>query len=318
MASECSNTLPPEMITNILCRLPAKLVSHFRCVSKDWLSQLSSHKFIKNHENTLNQKHILLNSLGELSLFSIPIDYQEKIPTNLCFRLWTVHFHGCCNGLVSGSASFCDEDFILKHYICNPTTKEVVGLPESGHEVIDGVSKGQIVCGFDYVSLTDDYKVVMISDEHKDNLSDANVTMCVHVYSLRANTWKGIIDTPGNHTYGVGPGAFINGFLHWLEINENMYLGNITTFSLSDEKFNKMLLPKVDFVYGRDCKLVGIGGKLGLFLEPKGEVWLMNEYGVNGSWTKILLQGFNTISKDDEAHQMESIQKEACGIKMNG
>ncbi|XP_071687773.1 F-box protein CPR1-like [Rutidosis leptorrhynchoides] len=224
MASEFRTTLPPSIITNILCRLPAKSVGRFR----------------------------------------------------------------------------------LRHIIFNPTTKEVAGLPESGDEIIDGksgdeiinidsIAEGQIVYGFGYDSLTDDYKVVTISDIHRANLVNVDVTMHVHVYSLRANTWKGIIDTPGNHIYTVDAGVFSNGFLHWLEIKENEHLGNIIAFSLSDEKFNEILIPKVDFVYGKNCKLVDLGGKLALFMESKGEVWLMNEYGVNESWTKISLHGFDEM-----------------------
>ncbi|XP_071687770.1 F-box/kelch-repeat protein At3g06240-like [Rutidosis leptorrhynchoides] len=272
MASELSTTLPPVIITNILCRLPAKSVGRFRCVSKDWLSQLSSYKFIKNHESTLNQKHVIFNSLFELSLYTIPFNPHEKIPKKLRYRLWFQHFHGCCNGLVSWSAAFLNENYMLRHIIINPTTKEIARLPVSGDEIIDGISNGKIVYGFGYDSLTDDYKVVTISNIHRDNLVNVDVTMRVHVFDA---------------------GVFSNGFLHWLEINDNKHLGNIVAFSLLDEKFNEMTIPKIDFVYDKNCKLIDLGGKFGLFLEQKREVWLMNEYGVNESWTKILLHGFN-------------------------
>jgi hypothetical protein len=32
-----------------------------------------------------------------------------------------------------------------------------------------------------------------------------------------------------------------------------------------------------------------------IFNEVKGDVWLMNEYGVEKSWTKIVVHGFNEI-----------------------
>ncbi|GJY57740.1 integrase, catalytic region, zinc finger, CCHC-type containing protein [Tanacetum coccineum] len=38
-----------------------------------------------------------------------------------------------------------------------------------------------------------------------------------------------------------------------------------------------------------------LGEKLAIFHELKGEFWLMNEYGVHKSWTKIVVHGFNEI-----------------------
>ena len=42
-------------------------------------------------------------------------------------------------------------------------------------------------------------------------------------------------------------------------------------------------------------KLASVGEKLAIFVEIKGEVWLMNEYGVKESWTKIVVHGLNGI-----------------------
>lgn len=39
------------------------------------------------------------------------------------------------------------------------------------------------------------------------------------------------------------------------------------------------------------------GENLAIYHDVKGEVWLMNEYGVKESWTKIIIRGFNNIPK---------------------
>ncbi|GMN36496.1 hypothetical protein TIFTF001_006070 [Ficus carica] len=40
---------PPEIITDIICRLPVKDLLRYRCVSKSWRSMIDGPDFIKLH-----------------------------------------------------------------------------------------------------------------------------------------------------------------------------------------------------------------------------------------------------------------------------
>ncbi|WMV28693.1 hypothetical protein MTR67_022078 [Solanum verrucosum] len=42
-------TLPQELITAILVRLPVKYLLQFKCVSKNWFALISSPHFVKTH-----------------------------------------------------------------------------------------------------------------------------------------------------------------------------------------------------------------------------------------------------------------------------
>ena len=53
----------------------------------------------------------------------------------------------------------------------------------------------------------------------------------------------------------------------------------------------------ISFWYVLDCKIVEFGERLAIFHDVKGEVWLMNEYGVKESCTKIVIRGYDNIPK---------------------
>ncbi|XP_071693820.1 F-box/kelch-repeat protein At3g06240-like [Rutidosis leptorrhynchoides] len=307
MASEDTVTIPPDIITDILPLFPAKSVGRFRCVSKDWLSQLSSPQFIKTHQNTINQNHIIFIS-PDLSLNSLPLNHHQQqllsaSPTNLNLKsphdLNLFTFHGSCNGLVL--ASFNDlisdrTDHTL--VVFNPTTKQLVTLPVSGFEMVDNLLEIDITYGFGYDSVNDDYKVVTVSYFHFNYLIPPDC-MSVHVYSLKTNTWKPVTDSPYDHSYGKSvPGVLVNGFVHWFANKDDLQV--IVAFNLADDKFNEVALPDVSIGsrIGSKicCRLVDFGGKLGIFFEVGGMIWLMNEYGVKESWTKIILHGFNDVN----------------------
>ncbi|GFP90675.1 F-box/kelch-repeat protein at3g23880 [Phtheirospermum japonicum] len=50
-------TMPPEIITEILLRLPVKSLTHFKSVSKEWRSFISGSRFVKAHLKTSTTKN---------------------------------------------------------------------------------------------------------------------------------------------------------------------------------------------------------------------------------------------------------------------
>ncbi|XP_071703193.1 F-box/kelch-repeat protein At3g06240-like [Rutidosis leptorrhynchoides] len=298
------SSIPSELITEILYRLPSKSVGRFRCVSKEWLSLLSSPQFIKTHQNTLNQNYVFF-CRSRTDLYFIPFLHHEEakeeeeeyvVPTKFHLQVPGLNLFICssCNGLILLSAfrRGSGHDTLV---VSNPTTREFVELPVcdfQGHQIVSCIMRE---LGYD--SLTDDYKVVTINQFLNRNAADR--IMSVHVYSLRRNTWTRVIDYPDKyHSYFITSEAFVNGSFHWVAKKVPDQINVIVAFSLADENFSEVpsptLVNDVDIFY-KACRLAVVDEKPAIYSMSEGEVWLMNEYGVKGSWTKIKLNGLKDI-----------------------
>ncbi|PWA43557.1 F-box associated interaction domain-containing protein [Artemisia annua] len=161
--------------------------------------------------------------------------------------------------------------------VLNLTTKDYVELPISSKKQFYGMK------GFGYNSVSDNYKVVTkpCVNEYSRN---------VYVYNLRTNTGKQVSHSPYDlNDKSWLAGVFVNGFLHWIFSRQSKPI--IVAFSLADESFSELASPNLY----NETKLVALGEKLAIFNEVKGDIWLMNEYGVQKSWTKIVVHAFKEI-----------------------
>ncbi|KAL4582799.1 hypothetical protein LXL04_007358 [Taraxacum kok-saghyz] len=296
--SACNN-LPPDIIEAILLRLPEKSLGRFTCVSKQWCRLISDPQFIKTHLHLHNRhktnKMILVSDTK--SLYSL--DINEIIPylnsndvsatgNEITFRrsIGWEGILGSCNGLVLA----IDEDDRL--YLMNPTTREVSKLPISPFALPIGESFEMY--GFGYDSSTDDYKVIAISFWDTDNEHNPDCTdMFVSVYTLSTNSWRKLPNSPYDHAVGhLVSGVLVNGSLHWLTSTRPSYSSTIIAFSLANEKFKEIELPdSIDNYKAVFNELVVIGGKLCLFNQLGNDLWVMEEYGVGMSWTKVSIHG---------------------------
>ncbi|KAI3713768.1 hypothetical protein L1987_72354 [Smallanthus sonchifolius] len=254
---------------------------------------------IETKQNTFNRKHFILVSEHD-SLYSLLFNHRETVsrPTELCLQLPYVDvftFCGSCNGLVLVSAQ--DNFGDLNLIVLNPMTSGFVQLPDSRYSILDHWRKTDFVFGFGYDSMTDDYKVVTVSFFRTD--------LEVYVYSLKTNSWKWVTYYPFDHAYYGKDSTcvFVNGVLHWIDIENTGGLGVIVAFSLTSEIFTELPLP-ISFdaadssMAKNELKLV-VGEKLAIFM--KGEIWVMNNNNNNNnngvfiSWTEILLHGLNEV-----------------------
>ncbi|KAH0643279.1 hypothetical protein KY289_034253 [Solanum tuberosum] len=158
--SNLTEILPPELITEILLRVPVKSLLKFRSVSKFWLALISSREFIKNHLSLSASNHHVLISIQNRdckwnfkeclfrSLFydSVTEAFDLKYPIEDNSKL--IDILGSCNGLI-----------LLMGYIgClllwNPTTRMHKKLPNPRPRWKNYYDD----YGFGYDELRDDYK----------------------------------------------------------------------------------------------------------------------------------------------------------------
>ena len=120
--------------------------------------------------------------------------------------------------------------------------------------------------------------------------------------------------------YWTGPQTFINGALHWVacfKVSDNNIHNFVLVFNLGEEVFHEILLPEFPGHMGLMSGSISVyRNSIALFQKDNGflHIWVMKEYGVVSSWTKVLsLPLFNL----DFFGASDSIRR-ALGFRRNG
>ncbi|XP_074272291.1 F-box protein CPR1-like [Silene latifolia] len=302
-------TLPFDIITEILSRLPVKPLTRFKSVSKSWNSLINSPIFIKLHfSKTLisdNYPNMIISSFST-SISNSPISpifrFKELHHPLLHFPDYlSVDILGSCNGVVCISS-------IDGKYTCfyNPTigTHRLIPVqpsrfPNPNLETIFGFQpEERLFQGFGYDSVNDDYKLLRIIEFYRNY---SFVSTEVFLFSLKNNSWK-FVDVVGNvYLNGRGlqecNGTLFNECLYFA-VQHGEFKPFLRCFNLRTETFSVMDLPKADDNFTRFCVGMGpVGGCLSLILnyqntDPGGlhgfrlmcaDLWTMKEE----AWVKL-------------------------------
>ncbi|KAM3249614.1 F-box/kelch-repeat protein like [Capsicum annuum] len=186
---------------------------------------------------------------------------------------------GSANGLIC----------VLSDYknlsLWNPSIRKLKKLPSARTGYL-------YMYGFGYDELNEDYKVVSLTQKVYDDDSRYNVGK---IYSLNNNSWKRLDDFQigelSNQT-----GKFVNGKLHWANTTKRFSCysdWDIIFVDLADGRWGEMEKPcyaegNLEF---KPCLGV-LGNDLSMFchhLRSHADVWVMKEYGVKESWTKMFI-----------------------------
>ncbi|XP_010546897.1 PREDICTED: F-box/kelch-repeat protein At3g06240-like [Tarenaya hassleriana] len=314
--------LPPEMIREILLRLPAKSIAGSRSVSKLFRSLSSDPAFAKTHLDlslrneafpsgrtrlivpchnlyTVDFDSICDGCDGIRDVDAVEIHYplkdqlsllysedEDKYPDMVdpAYERNPVAIFGSCNGLVCISP---DEGAL---FLINPTTGESKRIPDLPESLRLG-SRG-LAFGFWFDSVADDYKVVTLVV--RDDVLNAVV------YSLKTDSWKRVSDL----RYNVGfnfhrSGVLVNGVLHWIvKLLEDHDRPFVVAFDTMSEQFRDMPLPDEAEGCPHSSKSFEVGklnGRLCIVNychDMHDDIWVMNEYGVASSWSGIRVSMF--------------------------
>ncbi|KAF9618525.1 hypothetical protein IFM89_002220 [Coptis chinensis] len=198
--------------------------------------------------------------------------------------------HGICNGMVLLRS-------LDNLYIWNPLTRDYIHFrccpPEST------IPLGHSMClnfGFGLNQATNEYKVVRYvgyRDKSDNNKFRSYVSVCTLTSLSREPSWRTIEPFDQYHTRlkDCTP-PLVNGALHWLAIRILLPQSRvILSFDLKEEVFKEIPHPHPTELIFKDVylELVELGGLLCMFGIQFGvelQIWVMKQYGVNGSWTK--------------------------------
>ncbi|KAG8363910.1 hypothetical protein BUALT_Bualt19G0071600 [Buddleja alternifolia] len=309
-------TLPFNLITTILLMLPVKTLVKFQGVCRAWRDLIRDPIFIKtDHFQNWASK-------GNNYLLCVPLEptpgrvfrllsdktFERALDIQIPFEPVSMSLIviGSCNGLLCitdldnyGTIIYLYNPSIRKYRTINSPIVDIFGI--SNRRYIN------IALEFAYHDQANDYKIVRIVSRGGDVDVDGdkvNVSFSkIEVYSMITNSWKDIdVDYFPWSMLGIRSKASLNESVHWMvkhrDVNEDVPV--ILAFHFGNEAFQQISLPN----YEDDLmEYIGtIKGNLSLFLfhvlyedplEEQCYLWVMKEYGVVGSWTKMYAVNIN-------------------------
>jgi F-box interacting protein len=314
--STMSNSLPNEVIAEILSRLPVKSVIRFRCVSKTWCSLISSPHFIATHlSRTLSNPQYPSNLVFHHFDYPFKKDRSPAIRIHLLSldaevqnrSLVTQEFdvsnrkdpsdfiasrcsYDCMEVIGSSNGLFCLTSGFDSYVLCNPCIQKAISIP---HPNIGLRGLETQTHGFGYCPKTDDYKVVRIVH------AEGTTHSLVEIYTLRTGAWRSFMALGPPYYFREPFGSpslrniFFNGAVHWparTPEHQRPFRHLIVSFDIEDEVFREMAMPKsLQGAETFELFMAVVDGLLALI--PYGDdqdvpVWVMKEYGRAESWTK--------------------------------
>lgn len=299
-----SSFILSENLADVLLLLPIKSIARFKSVCKSWQTVFSDPDFINMHlrRSALENKSCcrLLKYLSscEEEVYSLrsDTDFAEFRRLRVPVRSKTDYYQivGSCNGLICLTESNNKGSYLtVNTFLWNPSvTDQWKPLPKIN--LMNKVDSPFMVVGlgFAFHPKIDDYKVVRIVYFLKNKRTE------VHVYSLRKDAWK-TTDAKVQycHIHDTLSRSFVNGALHWLVAQKIHGQGKsddlILSFDMAEDHLSEMELPELGYDESLSQKCLAVHKDLlSVFVysahhcNGKCDLWVMDEYGVAGSWTK--------------------------------
>ncbi|KAG7598817.1 F-box associated interaction domain [Arabidopsis suecica] len=260
------NSIPIDLIYEILSRLPAKSVARCRCVSKQWRSILRRQDFTELFLTRSKARPRLLISVqqdGKWSFLSLPQPQNHYENSSLVVAATDFHTK-FSSGISLYSCSYASgliyfhnmhipkEDVDPEHVLCDPLTGQYVILPELG------VGHSVSYLGFDPIDK--EFKVLFMNTS--DYIASNDVDHYILTLGAGELKWRKI-RCPFTHE-PVWNRICINGVLYYLAISSNGLPYVLVCFDVRSEKFK---LLDIEYRYGFDG-LINYKGKLcGINLE---------------------------------------------------
>ncbi|KAF9588871.1 hypothetical protein IFM89_016834 [Coptis chinensis] len=290
---------PSDILFDILSRIPIKSIVILRCVSKPWLDKLTD-SFVMNC--TKKRPKLLSRYIPDVSYqarskhitegFMVSsVDYGEShkvVEVNSTMpdiHSYTGDFEAwnSCDGLLC--LTYCKE--FQRKVLClwNPTTGDYMEFPTRDRCPYSLCCGHKTVFSVGFNPNVNSYFVIRI--ETHSLTCDAP---CSHVYIfyLAYGSWWHVQEI----CYKIPPkqGALVNGALHWLGAScTGTSYDLVIAFVIKGRKFQEVLLPYFGDMRTFSMDITELGGELCLFCDFKSSVtlWLMKDYSVKESWTKM-------------------------------
>ncbi|KAG5545730.1 hypothetical protein RHGRI_018022 [Rhododendron griersonianum] len=291
---------PPEEITDpfseditneIVARLPVKSFLRCRSLCRAMRDLPHNPAFVHKHLQFSSQRNpnlILTDTICRdkgNNLNTLYFVHNEETPNRYsCHKVnlekpkfQEFRVVGSCNGLIC----LVHPARRYEIYICNPCTGEHIKIPPP---VSMADRPGDIVVGFGVVPMTNKYKVLAIVNFPLHN--DFNpLHEKVFVHTLGDTGWRFKDNTSVLRLGQSACKAFVNGgALHWVGGSRE-----IVSFDMDTEEFDVVPRPQLELGRG-SFSLRVFKGKLLILntsFADRIEIWIMDDYRIVESWTRI-------------------------------
>ncbi|KAH7858557.1 hypothetical protein Vadar_025260 [Vaccinium darrowii] len=315
-----AHQLPEDLLMDILSRIPAKSLLQWKSVSKYWYSLIENPSFISLHHTRaqpndclfLRRRVVNVNQVA-LALMASPTEFGNL---NLSFsgrHFGDMQLSDSCNGVLC----LQNKSEIV---ICNPAIRESRLLPLPFRQT--GRSS---YLGFTFDPKANDFKAIKFvtrnchpcdiltlprqaMEEHFQN----HETECkcplrpvcfpnVYVYALSTDTWRQtdavVPDYCIYHVHQSYRCTSSDGVFYWLAHDHGDDVMHICVFRTFEELFERIPLPGHfrlkslnNICLLKDSLVLVMSDSFGQRrvdrVDTRFDIWVMDEYGVQESWTK--------------------------------
>lgn len=301
------DSLPLEISLNIFSRLPFVSLIYCKRVSKSWRALLKHPHFpylqkaFHDFQNNLclilhcssscspESPHDHIFIVNSCSHLSDPDEHwKDIIDINVPLQNHKFNSIVNCNGLLF--LSYIESDNIMMHNkgcVYNILAAKLTNLPNSP----TFFKEFKVAYGFGFHPRTKEYKVVRIVEQECVSYDfgrfELSLDQIIEVFTLGTYAWR----TKRNNPFllQMQPSeALVNGALHWLGQAKVSHSQLIISFNLENEGFYQIPSPNCRFDMLQSHLLL-LGGCLSLTVHTDKnniDIWLMKNYGIQGSWTK--------------------------------
>ncbi|KAG7598842.1 F-box domain [Arabidopsis suecica] len=308
-----SDSIPTDLIYEILSRLPAKSILRFRCVSKLWKSIICRQDFTELfHTRSSSNPRLLIGveQGGVWSFFSSPQPHDHYGKSSLVvatdFHMkfsedTTIYYRSYASGLIYfPNMRISNENDDVVRMICNPSTGQYAILPpdlRTGYEDIGGF------LGFDPIGKQ--FKVLVYKRRVDDEL-------VYHILILGTENmkWREIICPLTYGPYGYRwEHICINGVLYYIADDPDEEHDMIGCFDVRFEKFKFVHLAPY-CLPNWSTKLINYKGKLGV-------INLKDDYNDCGFSLKISMWVLENVEKHEWTTYAYTLRAENKVVKVS-
>jgi F-box interacting protein len=243
----------------------------------------------------MNRPKSLSNNKGYLLYVPTSENHYTHYDQNLCIDVYNsdrtlTHISRFQLPFSAYMVGFCNGMCFLRNFhnnvlfLWNPSIRKFKRLstPHFTHPV--GPDNLDLTMELAYHSQNNDFKILGILCFRGSEAPPAEAV----VYTLSTDSWKRVVISLGSIN-GIGRplNIFFNGALHFIAWSGRRPF--ILSFDVNDERFRKIMLPRI-YDHVILYSLAVFKGSLALFVCCHSDIcniWVMREYGVVESWTKI-------------------------------